>query len=217
MTPKFIGAMLFVITFACLVTGVLVYPALSIQMISHWNAAGHANGMIGKFWGVFLLPIVMLVFVGLWAILPRIDPIARGFKGFRYAYDFLWFLIIAFLAYVYALSLGANLGWQFNMSTAIMPMLAVLIFCLGALMPSLKRNWFVGIRTPWTISSDAVWNKTHRLGGVLFEIAGVFILVGSFVSPRIALWLIVIPILAAALVSAIYSYVLFKREKRVHE
>jgi uncharacterized membrane protein len=214
MTPKFVGAMLFIITFACLITGFLVYPALPSQMISHWNAAGRANGMMGKFWGVFLLPIMMLVFIGLWTILPRIDPIARGFKGFRYVYDFIWFLIVSFIAYVYALTLGANLGWQFNMSTAIMPALAVLIFCVGVLLPYVKRNWFIGIRTPWTISSDMVWNKTHKLGSKLFEVAGACILIGSFTSPRIALWLIIVPIIAAALISVVYSYVLFRREER---
>ena len=215
MNPKFVGSLLIIIVLACFITGTIVYPNLPAVLISHWDAAGRANGTMGKFWGVFLLPLMMLVFVGLWALLPRIDPIARGFKGFRYVYDFFWFLIISFLAYVYALSLGINLGWRVNMSTAIIPALAILMFCLGALMPYLKRNWFVGIRTPWTISSDTVWNKTHKLGSRLFEIAGILILAGAFTSPRISLWFILVPIIAAAFISIVYSYIFFKREKNL--
>jgi uncharacterized membrane protein len=156
---------------------------------------------------------MMLVFFGLWALLPRIDPVAPSFKGFRYAYDFFFFSLFSFLAYVYALSLGINLGWQFNMLTMILPALALLIFIIGAIMPRLKRNWFVGIRTPWTISSDLVWEKTHKIGGVIFEIAALFILIGTWLPRTLALWFILLPLLVAALVPVIYSYFIFKTVK----
>ncbi|MFA6278717.1 MAG: SdpI family protein [Candidatus Paceibacterota bacterium] len=216
MSPRFVGTLLLIIILACIATGVIVYPNLSATLISHWDAAGRANGTMGKFWGTFLLPLMMLAFSGLWSFLPRIDPIAPGFKSFRYVYDFFFFLLIAFLAYVYALSLGANLGWQFNMLTMTLPALALFILILGALMPYMKRNWFIGIRTPWTISDDIVWDKTHRLGGTLFEVAALFIFAGIFVSPKVATWFILIPIIAATLISIIYSYVIFARIKRTN-
>lgn len=211
MHPRFVGTLLFVIVLACFAVGIIVYPNLPALIASHWDAAGHVNGAMNKFWGVFMPPFIMLVLVGLWALLPNIDPIAPGFKGFRYVYDFFFFLIVAFLAYVYALMLGTNLGWQFNMSAMVLSALALLIFILGALMPYLKRNWFVGIRTPWTISSDAVWNKTHKLGRILFEIAALFIFAGTLVPRMMVLWLILVPLAAAALISIIYSYILFSR------
>lgn len=214
MKSSLVGTLIFIIVFACFATGIVVYPHLPAVLFSHWDAAGQANGTMSKFWGVFLLPIITLVFAGVWAFLPRLDPLAPNFKGFRYVYDFFFLIVVAFFAYVYALTLGANLGWQFNMTTMILPALAILIFILGALMPRLKRNWFIGIRTPWTISSDTVWDKTHKLGSTLFEVAALFILAGTFVPPRVSFWFIIIPILAAALISTVYSYILFRREKK---
>jgi len=214
MTPRFVGILLFIIIIACFAAGIVVYPYFPSIIISHWNAQGIANGGIGKFWGVFLLPFIMLLLVGVWALLPWIDPIAPGFKGFRYIYDFIFFLIIAFLAYVYALTLAANASLRFDMFTMILPALAAFIFILGALMPYLKRNWFVGIRTPWTISNDVVWDKTHRLAGMLFEIAGVVILIASFAPRAAAVWFIAAPIIIVALICVVYSYFLYRANGR---
>lgn len=213
MSPRFVGTLLFIIVFACMLTGVLVYPNLPDVFISHWGVSGQANGSMSKFWGTFLLPTMMFVFIGLWALLPKIDPIAPGFKSFRYVYDFFWFLIISFLAYVYALTLGVNLGWQLNMTKALLPALAALIASLGILMPYLKRNWFIGIRTPWTISNDRVWEKTHKLGGNLFVASGAIIFLSTFLNSRLSVWLILVPLLGTTLISVVYSYLLFKREE----
>ncbi len=210
MNPRFVGTLMFVIIIACLVAGAVVYPYLPATFVSHWGIHGEANGTMDRSWGVLAIPIIMLVLVGLWALLPRIDPIAPGFKGFRYVYDFIFFLIISFFAYAYALMLGINAGLRFNMLAMILPALAALIFILGVLLPYLKRNWFVGIRTPWTISSDAVWEKTQRLGGALFEVVALFIMVAAFTTTRaVILWLIVVPSLLAAVISVVYSYFLY--------
>lgn len=213
MTPKFVGGLMFIIIVACFITGILVYPALPLQALSHWNAAGQADGSMSRIWAAFLLPAIMLVLFAVWAWLPRIDPINTGYKSFRYIYDFFWFLIMAFLAYVYALSLGANLGWQFNFAQALMPALAIVIFILGSLMPYIKRNWFFGIRTPWTLSSDRVWEKTHEFGGRLFQFAGLIIGASSFSSGRWSVWFIVWPLILAGLVSVIYSYAIFSKDR----
>jgi uncharacterized membrane protein len=212
MNSRFVGILLLIITIACFVTGAIVYPALPALLVSHWGVNGEPDGVMGKFWGVALIPLIMLACIGLWALLPRIDPIAKGFVGFRRVYDFLMFLIIAFLAYIYALMLGINLGWNINMSVAILTALGVLIVAIGLLLPYVKRNWFVGIRTPWTISSDAVWDKTHHVGSILFKAAGLVIFLGAFLDPAYALVFVVIPLLTAVLVPVVYSYFLYRRE-----
>jgi len=214
MNPRIVGAMLFIIVVACFATGFIVYPNLPSTFVSHWNAGGDTDNTMSTFAGAFLLPFIMLVSVGVWALLPIIDPITPGFKGFRYVYDFIIFLMIAFLAYVYALTLGANLGWELVMPATILLPLAVFMFILGALLPSIKRNWFVGIRTPWTISSDVVWNKTHRLARVLFEIAAAFILLAAFTPKEFVLWLILVPLIAATLTIFIYSYFVYTANQR---
>jgi len=209
MNPRVVGAMLLVMVAACFTTGAIVYPILPSHFVSHWNAGGQANGTISAFAGAFLLPLIMLAAVIFWAILPFIDPIAPGFKGFRYVYDFIIFLMIAFMAYIYALTLGANLGWRLAMPTLILLPLAAFMFILGALLPYIKRNWFVGIRTPWTISNDIAWNKTHRFGRVLFEISAAFILIAAFVPKTLTLWFIFVPLIGATLAIFIYSYFVY--------
>lgn len=209
MNPRFVGILLFIIFLSCFATGVVVYPNLPAVFVSHWSIAGYANGTVDRLWGAFTLPMSMLALIGVWALLPRIDPLAPGFMGFRYVYDFFFFLILSFLAYAYALMLGANLGWQFAMPKTFLSALALLIFGLGALLPYLKRNWFIGIRTPWTISSALVWDKTHRLGSKLFEIAALFIFASGFVPRAMAIWFVLAPPIIAALISAVYSYVVY--------
>ncbi len=214
MNPRITGACIGIMVTAVFATGIIVFPALPLTMASHWNIAGHANGVMPRVWATFLLPALMLAFWGLWALLPRIDPIALGFRGFRHVYDFFWVLITAFLAYVYALSLGANLGWELDMLRALVPALAVLFFAIGALLPLIKRNWFIGIRTPWSLSDDDVWDRTHRLGSRLFELAGIIVL-AALVAPRAAaIWIIITPVLLAALISIVYSYLLLARKRK---
>jgi len=95
---------------------------------------------------------------------------------------------------VLLLSIFANLGYEFNMVQMMVPGLGILFYLLGVVLGKAKRNWFVGIKTPWTLSSDKVWDKTHVLGGKLFKIAGVIAFAGM-VLPDYAIWFAVVPIL----------------------
>ncbi len=199
---------------AMFATGVLVYPHLPLFSASHWDSAGHANGMLPRFWAAFLAPSIALALWGLWALLPKIDPIAPGFKGFRYVYDFIWILLTALLAYVYALTLLAGIGTPVDMARFIVPVLALFFAVLGALLPLVRRNWFVGIRTPWTISSDLVWSKTHLLGSRLLILAGFVMLLAAFGSRAALPWLVLTPLLLSALIPVVYSYILFRRTRR---
>jgi len=85
------------------------------------------------------------------------------------------------MAYVYALSLLWNIGSRFDISRMLMPAIAVLWYVLGSVLQQSKRNWFMGIRTPWTLSNDVVWHKTHQLGGKLFKLSALIVLVSIFV------------------------------------
>lgn len=213
MNPKNTGIMLGVIVAATFITGYLVSPHLGNLVVSHWNVDGVANGFMSRALGTYLMPVILLVLWGLWALLPAIDPIAKGFKGFRYVYDFFWVLLMAFLAYAYAITLGINLGWEFDMFGALFPALAVLIFVLGALLPYIKRNWFFGVRTPWTLSSDVVWNKTHQFTSALLMLAAACVLAGAFVPHRIGIVLAIVPLALAALAGVVYSYIIYARNK----
>jgi len=114
------------------------------------------------------------------------------------------------MAYIHVLTLAWNLGYRFNMLQMMLPGFGLLFVFMGSMVERAKPNWFVGIRTPWTISNSVVWEKTHRLGGLLFKISGVLALLGVFF-PALAIWFILVPVLAASVVTVVYSYVVFRQ------
>jgi uncharacterized membrane protein len=96
------------------------------------------------------------------------------------------------------------------MGRIIVPLLALLWYGLGITMPKMKQNWFMGIRTPWTLESERVWSETHTLAGKLFRASAIISIVGIFF-PEYAFWFIIVPILVSSFGSVIYSYVLFQK------
>ncbi len=186
---------MFLIVLATFITGTVAYPRVGTVALA------------------FGLPTMLLALWGLWALLPAIDPIAKGFPGFRYIYDFFWILLVGVLAYAYALRLGYALGWQVNVLHSVTPAVAVLLFVTGVLLPRIRRNWFFGIRTPWTLSSDEDWAKTHQFARPLFMAAGVLAFVGAFTPRVLSIGLIIGPFLLAAIMSVVYSYLVFHRRQ----
>ena len=99
------------------------------------------------------------------------------------------------------------------MSQALSPAFGMLFYYLGILTQNAKRNWFIGIRTPWTLSSDVVWDKTHRIGGKLFKAAGIIALLGALI-PQYAIFFILVPVISIVAFSFVYSYVEYSRQNK---
>jgi uncharacterized membrane protein len=187
-----------------------VYPDLPAEMAIHFDAAGQPDDYLAKPLAVALLPALALALLGLFAVVPRIDPLGENFAEFERYYDLAVVLTVAILAYVHALVLGYNLGYQFEMGQVLAPMLAVVGIAFGYVVENAKQNWFVGIRTPWTLSSEEVWNRTNERGGVLFKIAGLVALL-AVPFPEYFELLAIVPLVLAALLPTVYSYVLYRR------
>jgi uncharacterized membrane protein len=187
------------------VLGWTLYDRMPERMASHWNASGEVDGFMPRFWGLFFAPIVMAGLFLLFLAIPRTDPLKDNIEAFRIYFDRFIILLFLFLLYLYLLTIFWNLGRQFVMIRFLAPGFAVLFYFSGALLERTKRNMCIGIRTPWTLASDRVWERTHRLGGMLFKIAGVLAL-GGIVFPSHAIWFVLVPVLAAALVATVYSY-----------
>jgi uncharacterized membrane protein len=188
-----------------------LYPQMPDPMPSHWNAAGEVDGYMAKSWGLFLMPLLAVGVFLLFLAIPKIDPLKANIAEFSRAYNLMMVLLIAYLLYIYALTLLWALGFQFNMTFMLLPAMGVLFIAIGYLVGKAKRNFFVGIRTPWTLSSDTVWAKTHQLGKWTFVGAGVVSILCAFLG-GIGFWIFTVTLLAAALVPIIYSYILWRRE-----
>ena len=191
--------------------GFVLYARLPDPMPAHWNAAGEIDGYMSKFWGIFLMPIITVVLVPLFLVIPNIDPLKANIAKFRGVFN--WFIVIfvVYMLFIYALTLAAALGIQFNMTVMLLPVVGLLFIGAGFMMGKSKRNFFIGIRTPWTLSSETVWDETHKLGSKLFMFGGAVTIVSAFLGEN-GIWLMLVAMLAAAFVPIVYSYILWKRE-----
>ncbi|VVB98293.1 SdpI/YhfL protein family protein [uncultured archaeon] len=212
MEKEWIAAGILVV--AVFAAGAYFYPQLPQNMAVHWGLEGSANGYMEKgIAAAFMLPALMLVLLALFFAIPFIDPLKQNYKDFKKEYNGLALLLTAFLGYVYALSLAYNLGYKLDMTQLLAPGLAALVFYVGILLGKAKRNWFVGIRTPWTLSDDDVWKRTHELGSKLFKAAGIAMLLG-LVFPVIGLGVGIAVLIGSAIGLVVYSYVIYSRKAR---
>ena len=205
---------IFLIVFA-IAFSLSVYGRLPDQMASHWNAANQVDGYISRFWGAFLMPVISMGMLLLFLIIPQIDPLKANIAKFRGYFNAFIALMVGFMVYMHVLTILWNLGYnRFNMGTAMLPALGLIFIFAGIMMRQAKRNFFIGIPTPWTLSSDHVWDETHRLGSILFIASGVLALLGVFF-PDYAIWFILVPVLGSTLFLLVYSYILYQRETNV--
>ncbi len=199
---------------AAVVLSLAVYNRLPDPVASHWGFNDQVNGTMPRFWGAFLMPIITALMLGLFVLLPAIDPLKANIAKFRGTFNTFIAVIVAFLLYIQILTLVWNLGdTGFRMSTAVVPGIGLLLVVAGALIAKAKRNFFIGIRTPWTLASDRVWDATHRLGAILFVACGILTIFGVLLPGPTAFLLAIVPILVSTLVLVVYSYVLWAREQ----
>lgn len=211
LNTKITGIAVLVIIAATWLAGLVIYPLFPDRVASHWDASGEVNGYSSKFWGVFLMPLIMAAMSLLFFIFPRIDPSKKNIESFQEYYSLTWLFIIIFLLYVHLLTVMWNLGYIFNFTTFMIPALSVLFFIMGIVLKKTKRNWFLGIRTPWTLSNDIVWKKTHQLGGKLFKAAAIISFCGIFVQSKFSMLIALIPVVIVSVIVTVYSYFEYKK------
>ena len=193
--------------------GLLLWNRLPEQMASHWDINDQVDGYMPKFWGVFMVPLITLGMFVLFLVIPSIDPLKANIAQFREAFNLFIVLMVAFMLYIYGLTLAWSLGYTgFRMSSSMLPAIGLLFIFIGFMLRQAKRNFFIGIRTPWTLSSDRVWNKTHQIGSTLFIVAGLLAVIGSIFGGTTAFWMLMVPIFGSTIFLVVYSYVLYKQE-----
>jgi uncharacterized membrane protein len=201
------------IVVAAFIVSAVVYPRLPATIPTHWDLSGQPNGWSSRFWGAWLIPVFLL---GMWAlvrVLPRIDPRGSNYAKFGGAFEAIIDAIMLFMLALHVVALRAALGHPVEMQRILPIGIGVLLIVIGNLLPRARPNWFVGIRTPWTLSSDRVWEKTHRFGGRVFVAAGLIITIASFVWVREAHVVLFAVMVVVASSVMIYSYLEWKREQ----
>jgi uncharacterized membrane protein len=199
-----------IIIVAQFVAAFILYPSMPARMVVHWNINGEANGYGSRFMGLYLLPLMQIILLPFFMVLPRIDP-KHGIDKFREEYD--WFIIgfVGFMTFINGISIMWNLGWRFDFTQVIAPVIGLLFYGLGVLLSRAKMNWFVGIRTPWTMSSEEVWNRTHKLGGMLFKLCGAITFIGLLFGGWATFVIAMGSILVSTVYLIVYSYVEYQK------
>lgn len=204
------------VLFAALVVLVIwAYPRLPDPMPSHWNVHGQVDDYMAKATATFLfLTLIAGIYVGM-LFLPLIDPRRENYAKFAGAYTWFRRVLVVFLMGVYLLTILYALGLEMDVGRFVQAGMSLLFLLLGNFLGQVRHNYFVGVRTPWTLADEEVWAKTHRLTGKLFVLAGILGLATVFgVSRPVAFGVTVGGILIASLVGTIYSYWLFSAKTR---
>ncbi|PIU16080.1 hypothetical protein COT20_00895 [bacterium (Candidatus Gribaldobacteria) CG08_land_8_20_14_0_20_39_15] len=202
---------LFFIFWAVIIgVGVFMAPCIPDQIPTHWNTQGQIDGYSSKPMAVFLLLGVLVAMYLLMLFLPHLDPLKKNYKEFEKPYYILRLALIIFFVSLYVFTLLAAAGYKLDIKKFIIPSMSLLFIVFGVLMSKIKRNYFVGIRTPWTLHSDEVWLKTHKLGGWTFAGAGILCFFTLWLGDwAFAIFMVII--LLAALLPIAYSYLEYKK------
>lgn len=199
-----------VLVLASFILSLFFYQQLPLQMASHWDVRGEVDGYMHKNTALFIVPTIMTVLaVAYFLIKPAKYFKDHVKKSSHYADQFL-IVLLCFFLYSHLIIIVWNLGYRFNFIYAFLPVIGLLFIYLGFILPHLKRNYFIGIRTPWTLKDESVWEKTHMLGGQIFKVIGILMILSVFI-PDYAFGVIISSVVFSVLYSFIYSYKEFKK------
>lgn len=195
-----------------IVSGIF-YPSLPNTIATHWGISGQADGYSSKLFGLLFLPGLLFILYGIFKFFISADPYKKNIEKFKKQLDIFIIGLFVFFTLVNLLTILWNLGyqWPFNIS---MPLLFGLLFVfLGIMLKDVKQNWFMGIRTPWTLNNSEVWERTHSLGSKLFIISGLIIIASALV-PKYSFYILITILLITVIFLYIYSYILYRRIKK---
>lgn len=184
---------------------------------THWNAEGVCDAYGGKFMGILLMPLVSAGVVGLFALIPRIEPRATNIAESRKAYMAVWVVMLVFLLGLHIVLMLNLLGRDVNVGTYAPFLMGLMFVVIGNFMGKVKSNYMFGIRTPWTLSSDLSWNKTHRLGGKLFVLLGLLFMASGVLFPgETWVYVMMVSLFGMLAVLMTYSYYVWKSDPDAH-
>ena len=203
MKSKKIAVSLIVVICVTWIVAVLYYGKLPEKIPSHWNIDGEINGYMTKPWGVYMFPLMSTVLSVILWFLPKVAP--KGFKldSARKAYNIIIFVMSVFLFAIMVMTFEAALDNTLNTTQFVFTMVGALFVIIGNYLSKVPKNFFFGIRTPWTLSSDKVWYQTHRVGSWIFIVCGMLVIFSSLMGVQQNY--IVVLLMSAGLLPVIYS------------
>jgi uncharacterized membrane protein len=200
---------LILIIIAAFLVSIYFYPMMPEKVPTHWNFKGEIDGYSGRLSGSLIMPIINLIMYILFIFLPALDPKKENYRLFESTYIYFRYLFHIFFFAMHIMIISASLGYIVNTTRLVTFGISLLFMLMGNVMGRVKHNYFVGIKTPWTLANEEVWRKTHRLAALLWTAGG---LIGVILSIfNVNLWFIFVAILILpSIIPIIYSYIVFK-------
>ncbi|MDX1455180.1 MAG: SdpI family protein [Gammaproteobacteria bacterium] len=189
--------------------GAFNYGNLPAEIPSHWNAAGEVDDTMPRFWGTAFMPMMMLGMILMFELIIWLSPAGFRLDQFKDVVGIVLLLTLGFLLTVYIAQIMIALGMAISMDRVVMIGIGILFIVLGNFFGKMRKNFFIGIRTPWTLASDEVWARTHRFGGWVFVLAGIAILVGGPLGAPMQF--MIGAAVAVGVLPTLYSLILYKR------
>ena len=189
------------------------YPQLPDKIPTHWNFKGEIDGYSGKLSGAFLMPVMNIIMYGLFIFMPAIDPKKENYKLFESTYIYFRYLFHIFFLGIHGLIIAAALGYNVDTGRLVTLAVSLLLMLMGNVMGRLKHNYFVGIKTPWTLADEEVWRKTHRLGAILWTAGGLMGVIMSLLRQSMG-WVFIAVIAVMTFIPIVYSYVIYSKFKK---
>jgi uncharacterized membrane protein len=189
-----------------------VYSRLPEEIPIHWGLSGAPDRFGSRLEGAFLMPALMTVVLVIMQWYPSRDPRSANIAKFRGAYDTIVTATIALLTGLHVLALGSALGWPVDLPKIVLVSLGIMFMLLGNLLPLARSNFIFGIRTPWTLSSEAVWTRSHRVGGYAMVASGIITIIAGLFAGPVAVVVALVCLVISAVIPIVYSYVLWSRE-----
>jgi uncharacterized membrane protein len=178
----------------------------------HWNAAGKSDGYGGKFEGLLLTPLIAVGLYLMLLVLPAIDPRKENYQRMANTYSVIRLVIVIYMSVFSVVLTFVARGAALNIGLIVPVMVGALFVILGNYFGKLRQTWFVGIRTPWTLSSTVSWNKTHALGGKIFIGIGIGLIIAALIGKGWAFTVVIVAGTLGLIYTIYYSYLIWKSD-----
>lgn len=200
-----------VLILTSIIISLVAYPHMPDQVPTHWNMQGEVDDYSSKLFNAVLMPgIILFIYITL-VVTPKIDPKKENYKKFTGMYFIIVIATILLLIAVQIITTVIALGYDINISIIASELVGVLFIVIGNYLPRARQNFFVGVKTPWTLMNELVWDKTHRLSSKVFVIAGIVFMLSVFLPATIQIYVILATIVSLVIIPIVSSYIFYKQ------
>ncbi len=209
-----IGIVAWVLAVLPIIIVCLTYKSLPEQVPMHWDFNGEV-GYSDK-WQLFVLALMSPVMELMFVLLPKIDPKKKNYGKFKAGYEVFQAAMMLFILVLISVCIieGMRPG-TVNVAMVVCVLCSALFIILGNMLPTFRPNFFCGIKNPWTISSEKVWARTHRMAGRMMFASGIIGLIGAFAPNGVVkIVSLFVPTMLACIIPTVFSYIWFRNEQK---